>query len=445
MDEATRTDKSDTLPDLPAGWESGRVADVARIYSGGTPSKKNQAYWTGAIPWASPKDLKRPYLHDTEDHISEEGLADGSRLVPAGSLFVVIRGMILGRDVPVSMATVPMAFNQDMKAIVPNRRIDGTFLLYAFGHFKRALFPEIGTSAHGTRRIGTSAIEEFKVPLPPLEEQRAISFILRTVQRAKEATEKAIAAACQLKHSLMRHLFSYGPVPVEQADQIQLKETDFGSVPQGWNAARLSECAVVQTGVAKGRKLNGTDTVKVPYLRVANVQDGYLDLSEMKTIEIRRSELSRYSLQPGDVVLTEGGDFDKLGRGFIWNDEVPGCVHQNHIFAVRADRRLLIPEFLAYQTQSTYGKAYFLSVAHKTTNLACINTTKLKGFPVLLPPKNEQHEIVEALRAVDRKIAREESRQRSLEAMFGSLLHHLMTGRLRVAQLDLPIAAEEPP
>ena len=93
-------------------------------------------------------------------------------------------------------------------------------------------------------------------------------------------------------------------------------------------------CSEVQTGVAKGRRLNGADTISVPYLRVANVQDGFLDLSEMKSIEIRRSELERYSLQAGDVVLTEGGDFDKLGRGFIWNGEVRCCVHQNHIFAL---------------------------------------------------------------------------------------------------------------
>jgi type I restriction enzyme S subunit len=202
----------------------------------------------------------------------------------------------------------------------------------------------------------------------------------------------------------------------------------------------LSECAVVQTGVAKGRKLNGDESVSVPYLRVANVQDGYLDLSEIKQIDIRRSEVSRYSLQPGDVVLTEGGDFDKLGRGFIWNGEVPECVHQNHIFAVRADRKRLIPEFLAYQTQSSYGKGYFLSVAHKTTNLACINTTKLKSFPVLVPPLPEQRGVVDALESVDAKVRVEQEQVQALGALFKSLLRDLMTGRVRVHDLDLPAA-----
>ena len=165
------------------------------------------------------------------------------------------------------------------------------------------------------------------------------------MQRAKEATEKVIAATRQLKASLMRQLFTYGPVPVNQADQVTLKETDFGSVPQSWPVSPLERCSEVQTGVAKGRSLNGADLVSVPYLRVANVQDGYLDLTEIKNIEIRRSEVPRFSLRVGDVVLTEGGDFDKLGRGFIWTGEVPGCVHQNHIFAVRANRSISYRSF----------------------------------------------------------------------------------------------------
>jgi len=236
--------------------------------------------------------------------------------------------------------------------------------------------------------------------------------------------------------SLMRYLFTYGPVPVDDADRVPLRDTDFGKVPNAWRISPLDESSEVQTGVTKGRRLNGADVVSVPYLRVANVQDGYLDLAEMKNIDIRRSEVARYSLQLGDVVLTEGGDFDKLGRGFIWNGEVPGCVHQNHIFAVRAKRSEILPGFLAYLTQSPYGKAYFLSVAHKTTNLACINTTKLKAFPALLPSIEEQQVIVDALSAVDRKIAVEEAKRRAIDSLFKTLLHHLMTGKLRVRDLD---------
>ena len=135
------------------------------------------------------------------------------------------------------------------------------------------------------------------------------------------------------------------------------------------------------------------------------------------------------------MVLTEGGDFDKLGRGFVWNGEVFGCVHQNHIFAVRTHRDVLAPEFLAYLTQSSYGKKYFLSVAHKTTNLACINTTKLKALPVPLPPQEEQKAIIRVLRCVDRKLQMEQRRFTTQGSLFNSLLHDLMTGKVRLHDL----------
>ncbi|HEX9731821.1 MAG TPA: restriction endonuclease subunit S [Thermoanaerobaculia bacterium] len=306
----------------------------------------------------------------------------------------------------------------------PNTKIfDPRFLYYALTFLS---IPSRGYNRH------YSILRQKHLSRPPLSEQRAIAHVLRTVQRAKEATEKVIAAARQLKQSLMRHLFTYGPVPFHEAGQVDIRGTDFGAAPANWTIMRLDECAEVQTGVAKGRKLNSTETVTLPYLRVANVQDGFLDLTEIKTLTIRSSEVDRYSLRRGDVVLTEGGDFDKLGRGFIWTEEVSLCIHQNHIFAVRANRELLLPEFLAYMTQSNYGKAYFLSVAHKTTNLACINTTKLKAFPALLPELEGQRSIIERLRFVDRKIAAEEAKRSSLESLFSSLLHELMTGQTRV-------------
>ncbi len=192
------------------------------------------------------------------------------------------------------------------------------------------------------------------------------------------------------------------------------------------------QLAYVQTGAAKGRRLVGEDTVTVPYLRVANVQDGYLDLTEVKDIRVRRSELRRYSLQRGDVLLTEGGDFDKLGRGFVWEGQIAVCVHQNHIFAVRTDRSRLLPGYLAYLAQSEYGKAYFLTVAHRTTHLACINSTKLKAFPIALPTLEEQERIANLLGSVDRKIDAEQKRRAALDELLGSLLQQLMTGQVRL-------------
>jgi type I restriction enzyme S subunit len=275
--------------------------------------------------------------------------------------------------------------------------------------------------------------------MPPASERAAIADVLDLVRQGVQTEEQGEQAATQLKHAAMHELFTTG-----LRGEMQ-KESEFGPVPANWRIADLAEVATVQTGVAKGRALRDAEVVEVPYLRVANVQDGHLDLREMKRITIRTSEIERYRLEPGDVVLTEGGDFDKLGRGFVWNGEVPGCVHQNHVFAVRTDREVLAPKFLAYLAQSPYGKAYFLKVAHKTTNLACINTTKLKALPVLLPDLSEQQEIVGILDVIDRKIDLYRRKKAVLAALFRSLLHKLMTGEIRVADLDLSaLPAREP-
>jgi len=283
----------------------------------------------------------------------------------------------------------------------------------------------------GRQRLGKTVLGDRFVPLPPLPEQKKIAHILSTVQRAIEAQERIIQTTTELKKALMHKLFTDGLRNEPQ------KQTEIGPVPESWEVVELSDCAIVQTGIAKGRKVDPEDAIELPYLRVANVQDGYLDLTEMKTITIRKKERERYGLQDGDVVLTEGGDFDKLGRGFIWHGQIEECVHQNHVFAVRPNTNRISSEFFAYQSQSPYGKAYFLSVAHKTTNLACINTTKLKAFPVLLPSQDEQLEIVGACQCIDDKIHAAQTKRDQLHDLFRTLLHELMTATTRAANLDL--------
>lgn len=289
-----------------------------------------------------------------------------------------------------------------------------------------------GTTGSQHPRTSWHRISEFELPDFSPEEQAKIASLVWTTHDSLTACEETIAAVLHLKRVAMQKLFGSG-----LRGQRQI-ETEFGLVPETWQPIPLDDCSTVQTGVAKGRKFSDVEMVDVPYLRVANVQDGHLDLSEMKDIHIRRSEVERYRLQPGDVVLTEGGDFDKLGRGFIWRGELDLCVHQNHVFAVRPDRTRLLPEFFAYLAQSDYGKAYFLKVAHKTTNLACINSTKLKAFPVQIPPTlDEQREIVAILDAVDRKIDLHKRKRAALEDLFKALLHRLITGEIRIADLGV--------
>jgi len=201
-------------------------------------------------------------------------------------------------------------------------------------------------------------------------------------------------------------------------------------VPEGWERRTLRDVAEIRTGLAKG-KSGLREPVSVPYLRVANVQDGYIDLNEVKLISVEKEKVERYSLQKGDVLMTEGGDFNKLGRGAVWKNQINPCLHQNHVFAVRTNSKVLLSTFLAALSGSHYGKNYFLSCAKKSTNLASISSTQLKEFPVLLPPMKEQMKISKILSTWDKAIASTEKLLANSQQQKKALMQQLLTGKKR--------------
>ncbi|ELC7281855.1 restriction endonuclease subunit S [Aeromonas veronii] len=202
-------------------------------------------------------------------------------------------------------------------------------------------------------------------------------------------------------------------------------------VPKGWKRQPLEQVAEVRSGVAKG-KTGLKEPVCVPYLRVANVQDGHINLEEVKEIEIERDKLERFSLKKGDVLMNEGGDFDKLGRGDVWLGQIEPCLHQNHVFAVRPDEELIDSFYLAALAASNYGKTYFLSCAKRSTNLASINSSQIKEFPVLVPPLLEQKKIAQILSTWDKAISTTEQLVANSQQQKKALMQQLLTGKKRL-------------
>lgn len=148
------------------------------------------------------------------------------------------------------------------------------------------------------------------------------------------------------------------------------------------------------SGVTKGRKLSGRKLITVPYLRVANVQRGRVDLEVLKTIDIPEEELEKYKVHQHDLLITEGGDWDKVGRTAIWHDEVPLIVHQNHVFKARRILQEQNVIWIEKYLNSVLAREYFAKSSKQTTNLASINKTQLRGCLVAIPPLAEQHRIV---------------------------------------------------
>ena len=167
------------------------------------------------------------------------------------------------------------------------------------------------------------------------------------------------------------------------------------STPELWAWTRLGDVVDVTGGVTLGRKGALANPLTLPYLRVANVQRGHLNLAtEVKSVSIDAAELSRFQLKVGDLLITEGGDWDKVGRTCIWRNEIPTCLHQNHIFRARGRTAEWSPEWGQLYLNSADAKAYFASSAKQTTNLASINMTQLRHCALPLPPLAEQLRIV---------------------------------------------------
>jgi type I restriction enzyme, S subunit len=274
-----------------------------------------------------------------------------------------------------------------------------------------------GLSQGVTRdRINLTSLKRLRIALPPVGEQRRIAQILDADDEAIRSTERLIAKLEQCKTGLVQDLLSR-------------------ALAESGAVAPLGDVSNIAGGVTLGRSISGSETVELPYLRVANVQDGFIDTSEMKTVRILRAELERYRIRAGDVMMTEGGDFDKLRRGAVWDGSIDPCLHQNHIFRVRCTPSLLLPKFLALYSASPTGRRYFVLISKQTTNLASINMTQLKSFPTPIPPLMEQLRIVSTIDAQDEEILTEKMLLRKLLMVRLGLMDDLLTGRVRAGTI----------
>jgi type I restriction enzyme S subunit len=181
-------------------------------------------------------------------------------------------------------------------------------------------------------------------------------------------------------------------------EELLCTEDGWEELPEGWTARPLGEVAEIRSGITKGRKVRG-ELVERPFIRAANVQDGFLDLSEIKTLDITADELARFALAEGDLLLVEGsGSPSRLGTGWLWEGQLDGpVVCQNHVFRVRLDRELLLPRFVAHAVHSGPARAHFVESAKTTSGLATINKTQVSALRIPVPPLPVQRDIVRQL------------------------------------------------
>jgi type I restriction enzyme, S subunit len=262
--------------------------------------------------------------------------------------------------------------------------------------------------------ITKDQLTSLSLPLPPLDEQRRIAAILDKADTLRRQRKRAIDLLDSLTQSIFLDMFG-----------------DLVSPSKGWGETlALGDLADIVSGITKGRKLNGEVTREIPYLAVSNVQDKFLDLSIVKTIQASGNEIQRYRLKKNDLLLTEGGDPDKLGRGTLWADELSESIHQNHIFRARVNSPTATPTYLIWLLGSPYGKAYFLRSAKQTTGIASINKRQLSNFPVVLPPIGLQAEFERRAHSVRRILQTNSLNRIATDLLFSSLQSRAFSGQL---------------
>ena len=299
-------------------------------------------------------------------------------------------------------------------------------------------------------RLYSDDLGRIEAIVPPPDEQAAIVRFLDwangRLERAIRAKWKVIALLNEQKQAIIQRAVTLGldlSVPLKPSGIPWL-----GDIPEHWEVLPLKGVCAIQSGITLGKDYAGQALREYPYLRVANVQAGHVNLSLVKTVRVTKAEADRCLLQGGDVLMTEGGDLDKLGRGCVWNAQVSPCLHQNHVFAVRQNQSRLDPRFLSALMGTSYARAYFQSTAKQTTNLAATNKTKLGMFKVLLPGVDEQHRILsrldEELRPLNIATSRLEREIELLREYRTRLVADVVTGKLDVRETAARLPDEAP-
>lgn len=318
----------------------------------------------------------------------------------------------------------------------PEDDVSPRFLYYVTqsDHFRRTGEAAMLGSG-GQKRVPDLFVKDFSMESPERDVQVAIACYLDTetarIDGLIAAKRDLLTVLIEMKAARITEILTGAADAVVPTGDIWLP-----MIPRGWVLKRLKHLGQVRSGLAKGKKHEaGTPTVELPYMRVANVQDGHIDLSEVASLEVAIDDIDRYSLAVGDVLMNEGGDYDKLGRGAVWDGAIEPCLHQNHVFAVRLDDVAWAP-WVSALTRTAYAKFYFMNNSKQSTNLASISQSNVKEWPVVLPPEEVRDRLLmqlnEELKRANDLIAHVDEELRMLNELRSATVTDAVLGRIDV-------------
>jgi type I restriction enzyme S subunit len=420
-----------TPGELPRGWRTATLSELGIWSGGGTPSKQKPSYWEGGtIPWVSPKDMGPRRLQGARDHITEPATRESSaRIVPADSIAFVVRSGILSRTLPVALVPFAAAYNQDMRVLTPTPSLNVDWLLWSL--IATAEDIRIGCQKQGTTvaSIDVARLQAFRIAVPPPAEQSRIvervQSYMSEIDSGLSHLKRAVGQLATFRQSVLQEFLS-GTGGTAGAD---------GSLPalsEGWAWSTVEQEGEVQLG----RMLNqerATGPNMRPYLRVANVLDNRLELSDVKWMDFPQSEYERYRLEPGDILLNEGQSPELLGRAAMYHGEVEGLCFQKTLLRYRVGPRLNADFALLVFRHYLYS-GRFRRESRITTGIGHLTAVRFAAMELPVPPLDLQvrvvREVTPQLEAADKLDADLAVALSEVDSLRRSVLRDLSVGRL---------------
>jgi len=410
------------------------------------PLKYATTYNDGVLPESTDPDVEINYV-EISDVSAIDGIHNCTRVAfgraPSRARRVALPGDVLVSTVRTylraigSVAEGPLIASTGFTVLRAGPMVTSGYLRYVClsGPFVESVIAR--STGVSYPAINSSDLVRTLVAIPPIPAQQAVSDFLdretAKIDALIDKQEQLIATLREDRAATITHAVTKG---LDSCGGISSSE-DQGAPSHWTKGVPLKRLAEVQTGLTLGRSVSSETAVTIPYLRVANVQVGRVDLTEVTEVAIDRSEVARYRLRAGDVLMTEGGDIDKLGRGCLWQGEIDPCLHQNHVFAVRCSDNL-DARFLVYLLDTASAREYFTLTAKKTTNLASTNSTTLGRFSFPVPPIAEQKAIVrfldERCSKIDALIGKSTEMIETLREYRSALITNAVTGNIDVRE-----------
>lgn len=406
--------------DVPNGWKVEKLSEIAEVVGGSTPSRDNDAYWNGEIPWATPTDitkLRGPIISETQDRITEEGLSSASTYVlPAYSVLMTSRATIGA----CAVNTVPMATNQGFQSLVPSDGVNTWFLFYRM--LATAAYMESLGAGSTFSEVSKSTVEKVEVLLPPLPEQCKIASVLYAVDQAIQQTEAVIQQTKRVKRGLMQDLFHSGLRNGKTKNVRRL-----GQVPAHWRIVQLDDvCDKITDGTHQSPT---TQEEGFPYITSQNLRDWGFDFSDLKYIaeEDHRKITARCNPQAGDVLYVKDGANTGTVQVNTLDFEFSLL---SSVALIRPTPDILESNFL--KQLLSWAKFRRLMMSRMSgTGIPRLTVSKIKNSKIPLPPIEEQKEIRNVLNSFDDAIAKDSDRLRYAKRLKRGLMQDLLTGTVR--------------